>query len=162
MRGSLCGLAVCITVITLGAACGPTPTQSRDCILGPWLDFTTLSCEGHSFCKADPVPAECSVSDCIVQTVTFFEESGTYVKTPLLISVSERRFSRGVEGTQNQWAVENGKLRMGQVEAKFECSDTRLLIGDAPYRARSDRPEDALAEALTEAQRTGAWSDVTF
>lgn len=147
---------------TLASACGPTQASTSECIVGPWLEPSTPACAGHSLCSSTAPPAECALQDCVVRGLVLYRADATYMKAPLLLSPQARQFSRATDGLGGVWTLEGSKVTIGSVTSLAECTKTTLLLGEAPYRAKTEKPEAGLVQAILSADQSMTWRAIKY
>lgn len=146
----------------LASACGSAQMATTECIVGPWLEPSAPACSGHSLCSGTTAPAECALQDCVVRGLVLYRADGTYMKAPLLLAAQAKQFSRVTDGLGGTWRLEGSKLTVGTLTASAECSSTTLLIGEAPYRAKTEKPEGGLTLAILSSDQSTTWTSVHY
>jgi hypothetical protein len=102
------------------------------------------------------------LQDCVVRGLVLYRADETYMKAPLLLAPQARQFSRVTDGVGGAWRVDGSKVTIGTVTAPAECNATTLLLGEGSYRAKTEKPETGLAQAISSSDQSMTWKSIQY
>ena len=131
-------------------------TANGDCVTG-WWEGSSTTCV--TACALKTPPAECTATDCQLQTYVAFLSDGTYQSGAITISQKMQEFSEFGVPTVERWArsaadsleIQHGD---GGFEMEVSCDTQSLAIN---YTGSYERFSSEVETALDAARISGQW-----